>query len=429
MSTAASEKPSVDRAHLAVSPLRASARLARRAITWSLGRIAEGEIALSDADGVHRFGRASPGFPCKAQITVLDGAFYRRAALGGSVGAAESYMDGEWSCDDLSAVFRVLARNESAALGIESKTSWATRPIRKIAHSLHRNSARGSRRNIAAHYDLGNDFYSLFLDPTLTYSCAVFESPDVSLEEAQRAKYERICRKLVLSADDHLLEIGSGWGGMAIHAATHHGCRVTTTTVSRKQHAVATRRVVEAGLGDRVTVLLEDYRGLRGDYDKLVSIEMIEAVGHRYLETYFRVCSERLRPGGLMCLQAILTSDQRYRFSLRNSDFIKAYIFPGGQLPSIEAISNAARRATDFRMIHLEEIGEHYAETLRHWREAFYKNLGRVRDLGFPETFVRMWEYYLACCEGAFEERYVGDAQILLAKPGARRAPVLGALC
>ena len=408
--------------------LRPTERLARRALAWPLQSIAEGELSIVDADGVQRFGRAVPEFPIRAEIRVLDGSFYRRAALAGSTGAAESYMDGEWVCDDLAALFRVLSRNEAAVRGIEQKTSWITWPVRRLGHALRRNSHRGSRRNIAAHYDLGNDFYSLFLDPTLTYSCAVFERPDASMEEAQRAKYERICRKLELTTDDHLLEIGTGWGGMAIHAASRYGCRVTTTTVSEKQHALATQRVAAAGLRDRVTVLSEDYRSLRGRFDKLVSIEMIEAVGHRYLETYFQACSELLKPGGLMCLQAILTADQRYRFSVRNADFIKAYIFPGGQLPSIEAISNATRRVTDFRMIHLEEIGEHYAETLRRWRERFYKNLGRVRELGFPESFVRMWEFYLASCEGAFAERYVGDAQILFAKPAARRAPLLGAL-
>ncbi len=404
------------------------ARLARAALAWSLRRISEGEIVLVDADGAHRFGGTTPACRSRARITVHDGAFYTRAALGASVGAAESYMAGEWSCDDLAALFRVLSRNEEALLGLESKVSWATRPARALTHAFRRNTRHGSRRNISAHYDLGNEFYSLFLDPTLTYSSAVFEHPDLSLEEAQHAKYERICRKLDLSPDDHLLEIGSGWGGMALHAAEHHGCRVTTTTVSEKQYALARERVERAGLGDRVTVLFEDYRNLRGVFDKLVSIEMIEAVGHRYLETYFRVCSERLKPGGLMCLQAILTSDQRYRFSLRNTDFIKKYIFPGGQLPCHETIANATRRATDFRLIHVEEIGEHYAETLRRWRERFYKNLGAVRELGFPETFVRMWEFYLASCEGAFDERYVFDAQLLLAKPGARRAPVLGAL-
>jgi cyclopropane-fatty-acyl-phospholipid synthase len=411
-----------------LAPLGPAARVARKALAWSLRNIAEGELVLVDAEGAHHFGKARSGFPCRAEITVYDGAFYTRAATGGSVGAAESYMDGQWTCDDLAALFRVLSRNEAAVLGIESKTSWVTRPLRALLHALHRNSTRGSRRNIAAHYDLGNEFYSLFLDPTLTYSCAVFESPDASMEEAQRSKYERICQKLALSPEDHLLEIGSGWGGMAIHAATRHGCRVTTTTVSREQYHLTNKRVGEAGLSDRITVLLEDYRKLRGHFDKLVSIEMIEAVGHRYLETYFRVCSDRLKPGGLMCLQAILTSDQRYRFSLRNSDFIKAYIFPGGQLPSIDAITNATRRATDFRLIHVEEIGAHYAETLRRWRELFYKNLESVRELGFPESFVRMWEFYLASCEGAFEERYVGNAQMLFAKPAARRAPVLGAL-
>ena len=411
-----------------LAPLGRRDRLARRALAWPLGKLETGVLTIRDADGTQRFGNPDPTDGLAARITVFDPAFYARTLLGGSVGAAESFMDGDWRCDDLAAFFRILARNERAVIAVETRVSRITWPLRRVRHALHRNTQRGSRRNVSAHYDLGNEFYELFLDPTLTYSSAVVEHPDVSLEVAQRAKYDRICRKLALGPDDHLLEIGSGWGGMAIHAARHFGCRVTTTTISREQLGGAQRRVAAAGLADRVEVIFEDYRRLRGTFDKLVSIEMVEAVGHRYLPEYLRVCGARLKPDGLMCLQAITTPDQRYRLSLHNTDFIKAYIFPGGQLPSLEAILAGARKTTDLRVVHIEDIGPHYAWTLRRWREAFYKNLDAVREIGFSEAFIRMWEFYLASCEGAFAERYVGNAQIVFAKPGARRAPILGAL-
>jgi cyclopropane-fatty-acyl-phospholipid synthase len=291
------------------------------------------------------------------------------------------------------------------------------RPLSIIAHWLRRNTSSGSRRNIAAHYDLGNEFFSLFLDETMAYSCAIFPHPQTTLFEASEAKFDRICGKLALNCQDHVLEIGSGWGGFAIYAAQKYGCRITTTTISRKQFLYAIRQVELAGLKDRVTVIEKDYRELCGSFDKLVSIEMIEAVGHQYFDTFFRVCSERLKPQGMMLLQAIVIPDQPYESYRRSVNFIQRYIFPGGCLPSIGAISHSVGRATDFRLTHLEDITPHYAETLALWRQRFHANLDRVRGLGFSEEFIRTWDFYFCYCEGAFRERAIGNVQILLNKP------------
>jgi cyclopropane-fatty-acyl-phospholipid synthase len=292
--------------------------------------------------------------------------------------------------------------------------------MRRALHWANRNSRDGSRRNIAAHYDLGNDFFALFLDETLAYSCGVFEREDATLHEAQLAKFDRICRRLRLTAADHLLEIGTGWGGLAIHAAARYGCRVTTTTISREQHALAAQRIAQAGLEDRVTLLLEDYRDLDGSYDKLVSVEMIEAVGHQYLDDYTAQCSRLLAPEGAMLLQAITIQDQFYEAALESVDFIQRYIFPGSFIPSVTAIVDSVRRSTDMKVFHLEDIGPHYATTLGRWRTSFLARLDDVRRLGYPESFLRMWDFYLCYCEGGFLERQLGDVQMLLTKPRCR---------
>ena len=291
-------------------------------------------------------------------------------------------------------------------------------------HALRRNSRAGSRRNIAAHYDLGNDFFRLFLDETLMYSAATYEHPQQSLHDAQLARLDRICHRLELKPTDHLLEIGTGWGGLALHAARHFGCRVTTTTISREQWKLARERVCEAGLQDRIEVLCQDYRDLEGRYDKLVSIEMIEAIGHAYYDTYFARCSQLLKPEGAMLLQAITIPDQRYERARRSVDFIQRYIFPGSCIPSVAALTQSIARASDLRVFDLEDIGPHYATTLAHWRENFRANLSRVRALGYDDQFIRMWEYYLCYCEGGFAERALGDVLMLLVKPGNRRRPL-----
>lgn len=398
---------------------------ARRLLFGRLAGLAHGSLTLVDGDGAHTFG---DGGELAATLTVHDGGFYGDVASGGSVGAGESYMRGAWSSDDLVSLVRLMARNMALVDGMEGGLARITAPARRLFHLLHHNTRRGSRRNIGAHYDLGNELFELFLDRNMMYSSAVFEEPAMSLDEAARAKLERICRKLELGPDDHVLEIGTGWGGFALHAAARHGCRVTTTTISTEQYELALERVHEAGLEDRVTVLKEDYRDLRGSYDKLVSIEMIEAVGHRYLPRFFERVGKLLADNGMMLLQAITIADQRYRRALREVDFIQRYIFPGGFLPSVTAMTTAATQASDLRLFHLEDIGAHYARTLAEWRRRFMTRASEVRRLGYPGEFVRMWEFYLAYCEGGFEERAIGAAQMLFVKPRCRRAPITPAL-
>jgi cyclopropane-fatty-acyl-phospholipid synthase len=298
-------------------------------------------------------------------------------------------------------------------------------PARRALHWLNRNTRAGSRRNIEAHYDLGNEFFALFLDESLMYSSAVFEGGGGDLHSAQLAKLDRVCRKLQLRPSDHLVEIGSGWGSLAIHAAREYGCRVTTTTISPAQYALACERIRTAGLADRVEVLLADYRDLRGRYDKVVSIEMIEAVGWQYYETYFAKVSQLLAPDGLALIQSITIADHRYEFARRSVDFIQKYIFPGCTIPSIGALCNAVMRASDLRLFHLEDIGPHYARTLRLWRERFLSRRCDMHALGHSEEFCRLWEFYFSYCEGGFEERAISDVQMLLVKPENRRAPLL----
>ena len=408
--------------------VRSSDRWLRRAVFQRLEKLKHGCVTIVDAAETHEFGRISAECPLHATVTLHDPNAYHRLALRGSVGVGEGYMAGEWSCDDLPTLVRIFVLNQEALLGLEKGLTRLMMPLFRLLNLRRANTRRGSRANIAAHYDLGNEFYRLFLDDTLMYSAAVFPTPDTDLRDASIAKNDRICRKLELRPDDHLLEIGSGWGGFALHAARHYGCRVTTTTISREQYQMARERVREAGLEDRVTVLCEDYRDLRGQYDKLVSIEMIEAVGERHLDTYFRACAERLKPHGMMLLQAITVADQKYRQYRNEVDFIRQYIFPGGFLPSLTAIAEILGRATDLRVFHLEDIGAHYATTLRCWRERFLVNLDQVQALGFPDTFIRMWEYYLCYCEGAFRERAISAAQLLLTKPRCRREPLTPAL-
>jgi cyclopropane-fatty-acyl-phospholipid synthase len=404
-------------------------RWARGALVARLRRVESGRIHLvEEGNGAARARFGPAGAPLEATITVRDPKFYRAVAVRGALGGAEAYMDGLWACDDLAALLRILALDLRARAELDRGPARLVETGLRALHALRANTRRGARRNIAAHYDLGNAFFELFLDPTLTYSCGIFESDDATMEEASIAKYERVCRKLRVRPSDHVLEIGGGWGGFALHAAGRHGCRVTTATLSRAQCDAARERIARAGLAGRVRVLHEDYRDLRGAYDKLVSIEMIEAVGHRHLGRFFRVCGERLRPDGAMLLQAITVQDRDYERSRRSVDFIKRYIFPGGQLVSLGAVGRAVARETDLRIVHLEEIGPHYARTLARWRERMFQNLGRMRELGCSSRFLRMWEYYLCYCEAGFRERANGAVQMLLEKPRARRAPVLGAL-
>ncbi len=394
--------------------------VAQRAVRERLMAIQRGSLDISDGRTVDRYGTASSQHSLHETVRVHDPRFYSEMAFGGSVGAGEAYMQGYWSTDDLTAVMRIILQNRDVLDGME--TGWArlTEPVRKMLHWAARNTRSGSRRNIRAHYDLGNDFFKLFLDPTMMYSSAIFEREGMSLEAASIAKLDRICRKLDLKPDDHVMEIGTGWGGFALHAARHYGCHVTTTTISPSQHDVARERVAAAGLNERITLLQKDYRDLTGQYDRLVSIEMIEAVGHQYYDTFFRKCSELLKPEGAMLLQAITIADQRYEAAKKSVDFIQRYIFPGSCIPSVAAMTGAVARATDMRLTDLKDIGPDYAVTLRCWRKNFFANLEQVRALGYPESFIRMWEFYLCYCEAGFVERVIGDVQLLLVKPLAR---------
>ena len=392
-------------------------RIARYAVFSNLKKLEIGRITIIEKNQRHDFGKGG----LAAVINISNPGFYLDAAFGGSVGAAEAYMLGFWSVDDLTALVRIIVLNRRVLVEMEQGLAMLMRPIQVLMHWRRRNTPEGSLRNIAAHYDLGNEFYRLWLDPTMTYSCNIFERENATLEEAAAAKYERICRKLALGPEHHVLEIGTGWGGFAIHAAKKCGSKVTTTTISKQQYDYAKELIERKGLSDRVTLLFEDYRNLKGTYDRLVSIEMIEAVGHQFLDAYFRACSCRLKADGLMALQAIIISDQAYKAQLRNPDFIKRYIFPGSFIPSIAAIIQSVAKATDMRLFDLEDITPHYARTLRTWRQRFFANIDAVRMLGFGESFVRLWDYYFCYCEGGFLERYIGDVQMVFAKPAWRR--------
>jgi cyclopropane-fatty-acyl-phospholipid synthase len=404
-------------------PLTALDRLAKKLVRDRLAAIRHGSLSFVEAGWHETFGDSDA--PLQATVYVEDPRFYRSLAFRGALGGAEAYMDGYWQSHDLTAVIRILALNQSLLQEWQGGVAGLIRPALALFHKLHSNTRSGSRRNIAAHYDLGNEFFSLFLDPTLTYSSGIFDSKDATMEQASIAKYERVCEKLDLGPEDHVLEIGTGWGGFALHAASTRGCRVTTTTISSEQRASASQRIAEAGLSDRVEVLFEDYRDLTGRYDKLVSLEMIEAVGSDHLDSFFRVCSERLTTQGVMLIQAITVPDQDYEAHTRTVDFIKRYIFPGADLVSVLAMTSSAAWSSDLRMTHLEDLTPHYAETLRRWRDKMFENLREMRKLGLDDHFLRMWEFYFCYCEGGFEEREIGVVQAVFEKPGARREPLL----
>ena len=401
------------------SPLPAGPldRLARRVIFTLLKELSHGSLRLIEKGQTYTFGEPAAEAELAATVIIRHPGVYRFILFSGSRGLGEAYVASWWQADDLTVFLRLLVRNLPRLERLFRSWTKLTGPFYDLVKWPLRNTLQGSRQNIYAHYDLGNDFYELFLDETMTYSCGIFEQEDSTLKEASLAKYDRICRKLNLREGDHVLEIGSGWGGFAIHAASHYGCRVTTTTISPAQFTLAQERIQTAGLADRIEVLLEDYRHLQGSYDKLVSIEMIEAVGFEYLDDFFRVCSERLKEDGLMCLQAITIADQVFDRYRRSLDFIRSHVFPGSCLTSVAAMTASLARATDLRLFHLEDITPHYVKTLKLWRERFWDKVDQVRALGYPESFLRLWDFYLCYCEAGFAERYTGDVQMLLAKP------------
>lgn len=355
-----------------------------------------------------------------AEVNILDSAAYPKLLLGGSVASGETYMDNLWESPNLTNVIRIFARNLPVLDEWENRFKWVTMPALKISHFANRNSAEQARRNISAHYDLGNKLYTKFLDRSMMYSAAIYPDANASLAEAQQHKLHTICEKLQLKETDHLLEIGTGWGGLAIHAAKFYGCKVTTTTISEEQHAYAQKWIDKEGLSDNITLLKKDYRLLEGKYDKLVSIEMIEAVGKRYLTTFFTKCSSLLKSDGLMLLQSITIDDRRYDSYSNSVDFIQKYIFPGGFLPSQMVINKHLKSDTDMSISDVQDIGLDYAQTLRDWCIAFNQQAQALAEDGYDDRFMRMWQYYLNYCEGGFLERTISTLQLVMRKPDNR---------
>ncbi|EPW3765242.1 class I SAM-dependent methyltransferase [Vibrio fluvialis] len=391
---------------------------ARSVALKSLQLIKIGSLTIEEAyDGhdvtVEHFGFAHEGQP-QAHIRVTHPGFYGRVLKGGSIAAAEAYMDGWWDSPNLTAVTELMARNLSALDQLEAQSSFVTRAMNKVGHWLKRNSIVRAKQNIEAHYDLGNDLYQTFLDERMLYSSALYLSTSDSLEQAQIQKMDRLCQQLQLTENDHVIEIGTGWGAMAIYMAQHYGCKVTTTTISEEQFAYADAEIARLGLEGQITLLKQDYRLLEGQFDKLVSIEMIEAVGKAYLQSYIEKCQSLLKPGGLMAIQAITIADQRYDYYSNNVDFIQKYIFPGGFLPSITVLTQMATRHTDFIVRDVFDIGMDYAKTLADWRLRFEAALNTVQTLGYDERFVRMWRYYLCYCEGGFNARTISTIHMTL---------------
>lgn len=401
-------------------------RALKPAVLARLRDLKDGALTIVDGDRAHRFGAVPPDAPeLSATVTVRDPAFWPALALQGSVGAGATYVDGAWDADDLARLVRIFVRNRDVLNGLERGLARLSLPILRFLHARNENTRAGARRNIVAHYDLGNDFFAEFLDPSLTYSCGLFERGDETLEQAQRAKIDRLCRKLALHRDHHLLEIGTGWGAFAIHAAKHYGCKVTTTTISPSQFEVARERIAREGLESRITLLLEDYRDLRGRFDRLVSVEMIEAVGARFYPDFFRTMSERLTDDGIAAIQAITIQDQEYERARRSVDFIQRYIFPGSCIPSVTALSAAATKASDLRLFHLEDFGPHYATTLAAWNDRMHARRDRILRLGYDAALLRQFEFYFKYCEGGFAERVLGLAQLVFTRPRCSRAPIL----
>lgn len=392
--------------------------LARRAMFKLLDRIGEGRLVLREPGGELEFGQNRFRHPVSATIEVHDPHFYT-AFLRGSLGLAESYIDGEWDCDDLTSLVRIGARNMPALDRARDFYRLAERPARAIGALLH--DEQRHKRKTAGHYDTGNELFTRFLDSdTLAYSSGIFRSPDDTLADASREKFDRVCRRLRLSPEDHVLEIGTGWGGFAIHAASEYGCRVTTATISREQRVLAEERVRDAGLEDLIEIVEQDFSKLEGSYDKLVSIEMIESIGWRRFDEFFAACDRLLKPDGAMCLQIITIDDRAYEAEKMSRSFINTLIFPGGSLPSNEFIARAIAKHTDMRMIAHEDITEHYPETLRRWRRNLNAGFDELRPLGYDERFRRLWNLYFAYCEAGFIERRILVGQTVFAKPGHR---------
>ena len=391
--------------------------LYKKLVHKQLSQINNASIVIEDGDEMKRFGNSKS---LTARIKVISPSFYKNIVFGGSIGASESFIRGEWKSPNLTKVIQVFARNTEAQDKLESFFIFLLQPFFRVIHRLNQNTIKGSKKNISRHYDLSNDFFKLFLDKKMMYSSAIYKTKKTSLEDAAANKLNVICKKLKLKKSDHLIEIGSGWGGFAIFAAKNYGCKVTTTTISIEQYRYTKNRIREMGLTKQIRVFLKDYRSLRGQFDKLVSIEMIEAVGHQFYDEYFSVISRLLKADGEALIQAITIKDQRYSHAIKSVDFIQKYIFPGSCIPSLTAIQNSLTKSTDLVINDVRDIGRHYAITLAHWRENFIKNKKNIRKLGFDEEFLRMWLFYFAYCEGGFEEKVISDVHLHITKPGYR---------
>ena len=397
-------------------------RLAKSILLKKLEDVSEGILILTEGNQSYRFGKESDVVET-AKIEVYHEAAYARVLFGGTIGAGEAFAKGLWGSPDPTRVVKLMLKNQSHLKNMDSRWSWLTKALGNLVDRLRINSLSGSRKNISAHYDLSNDFFSLFLDPKMMYSAAIYEDESTSLESAAEEKLRHVCERLRLNKEDHLVEIGSGWGGFAVYAAKNYGCKVTTTTISEEQYDYAREAIDREGLGDKIQLLKKDYRLLNGKFDKLVSIEMIEAVGHKYYKDFFSKCNSLLKDNGLALIQAILTGDSRFEKEKNKTDFIRTYIFPGGCLPSHRIISEMTGRFTDMHCVGIDDITKDYALTLRDWRQRFLQSIPQAKTMGFDDAFIRLWEFYLAYCEGGFSERVIHTAQYVFAKPEAKCLP------
>lgn len=390
----------------------------RNLIFALIGKLDDASIEIIEGDNHVVFGDRDSELSGK--IVIHDSSFYKDVVSNGSIGAAEAYIDGKWTSPDLTDVIQVMARNQSQLDAIENKVRWFTQFKKRLLSRKNANTEQGSKRNILAHYDLGNELYTRFLDPAMQYSCAIYSEQAKTLDQAQQLKMHTICERLSLQPGDSVVEIGTGWGGLAIYMAQHYDCHVTTTTISDAQHEYAVEKIQQLGLNDKITLLKKDYRKLTGQYDKLVSIEMIEAVGHDYLSTFFNKCSDLLKPDGKMLIQSITIADSRYDNYRQSVDFIQKYIFPGGCLPSVAVMTDQMARNTDLVVHEMHDIGLHYARTLYDWRIAFESQWEQLIELGYNEDFKRLWLFYLCYCEGAFLQRVISTHHVVARKPRYR---------
>ena len=392
-------------------------RIAKNFVTQLLSKIRVGVLEIQEGQHVQSLGQADTATHLQARVQLHSQQIYARLMQRGSIGAAESFMLGEWTTDQLVAFLRIFIRNRDLLFGVDGGWRRLNQWLWRVLDYFKRNTPEQSALNISAHYDLGNDFFKLFLDDSMMYSSAVFAHPEMDLNAAARHKLAVICEKMQLRPEHHLLEIGSGWGGLAIYAAQNYGCQVTTTTISAAQYQYVKQQINALGLHDKISLLQQDYRDLRGQYDRLISVEMIEAVGYSFVDQFMRQCSQLLKPDGMACIQAIIRPDQNYDRVHKEVDFIKKYIFPGGCLLSTEFLLRQAAAHTDLRLFHLNDLGYDYAKTLSLWRARFLEQVTAVRALGFNEPFIRMWEFYLAYCEAGFLERYISVVQLSFVKP------------